>query len=183
MTVEPIAASLDHGRKSVGEIPDETAIGRLVRATGPTQRKHLRVLVDTNVALDLLQERQPFVLDALQIFALGEAGRVELLLSTDAISTIFYVVSKNADAKSARKAISTLLDFVTLASLDDNAVLHAMTLDFIDIEDALVAAVAEKEQAKVVIIRNVKDFKHSPIRATTPREFLSAWSLGNLGDS
>lgn len=136
----------------------------------------MRVLVDTNVALDLLQDRRPFVMDALQLFALGEAGRVELLLSTDAISTIFYVVSKNADAKAARKAISTLLDFVALVALDEQAVLHGMALGLEDIEDALVAAVAEKAQAEAIITRNTKDFKRSPVRAITPKEFLSFWA-------
>lgn len=136
----------------------------------------MRVLVDTNVALDLLQDRRPFVMDALQLFALGEAGRVELLLSTDAISTIFYVVSKNADAKAARKAISTLLDFVTLVALGEQAVLHGMALGLEDIEDALVAAVAEKAQAEAIITRNTKDFKRSPVRAITPKEFLSFWA-------
>ena len=45
----------------------------------------VRILVDTNVALDLLLNREPFAIDALQLFALAEAEKVELLLSTDAI--------------------------------------------------------------------------------------------------
>ena len=69
----------------------------------------VRILVDTNVALDLLLNREPFAIDALQLFALAEAEKVELLLSTDAISTIFYVVRKNCDSSVAREALSRWL--------------------------------------------------------------------------
>ncbi len=135
----------------------------------------MRVLIDTNVALDLLQERQPHVWDALQIFALGEAGELELLLSTDSISTIFYVVSHNADAAVAREAITKLLDFVMLASLDEKAVLRGLSLDFVDIEDALIASVAERSGAQVIVTRNAKDFKNSPLPVMAPSEFLAFW--------
>lgn len=136
-----------------------------------------KVLIDTNVALDLLQQREPFVYDALQIFALGEAGRMNLYLSTDAISTIYYVVAKNADAATGREAISKLLDFVSLAALDDRAVLRGLVLDFVDVEDALVAAVAERESVQAIITRNVQDFKGSPVPVMTPKEFLAFWQI------
>ena len=67
-----------------------------------------RIFLDTNIALDLIQNRQPYSLDALQLFALAEAGRLKLLLSTDSISTIFYVVEKNNNALKAREAIAGL---------------------------------------------------------------------------
>ena len=134
-----------------------------------------KALIDTNVALDLLQQREPFVYDALQIFALSEAGQLKLYLSTDAISTIYYVVAKNADAATGREAVSKLLDFVSLAALDERAVLNGLALDFADVEDALVAAVAEKESAQAIITRNARDFTGSPVPVMTPREFLAFW--------
>lgn len=136
----------------------------------------MKVMLDTNVALDLLQERQPFVADALHVFALGEAGKVELLLSTDAISTIFSIVGKNKNAAIAREAVAKLLDFVSLVSLDEHAVLRGMSLDFEDVEDALVAAVAGKEQASVIVTRNEKDFKNSPVPVQSPAAFLAFYA-------
>lgn len=133
-----------------------------------------RVMVDTNVALDLVQNREPFVADAVHLFALAEAGDVQLLLSTDAISTIFYVVCKNADARTGREAIAKLLDFVTLAPLDESAVVKGLALDFVDVEDALVAAVAQKHRAAAIVTRNARDFKNSPVPAMEPKEFLAA---------
>lgn len=133
-----------------------------------------RIMVDTNVALDLLLNREEFVLEALHIFALAEEGSIELLLSTDAISTIFYVVRKNQGITVAREAISKLLDYVTLAGLDDRSVIRGLALDFDDVEDALVAVVAEKESAEFIVTRNIADFKNSPVPALLPKVYLAA---------
>ena len=133
-----------------------------------------RIMVDTNVALDLLLNREEFVLEALHIFALAEEGSIELLLSTDAISTIFYVVRKNQGITVAREAISKLLDYVTLAGLDDRSVIRGLALDFDDVEDALVAVVAEKESAEFIVTRNIADFKNSPVPALLPKVYLVA---------
>ena len=135
--------------------------------------KHTRtVLVDTNVALDLLLAREPSAGEAMHIFALAEAKEIKLLLSTDAISTIFYVVSKNKNARTAREAISKLLDYVTLAGMDEACVLQALTYDFTDIEEALVASVAVDARAEAVVTRNVRDFKNCPLPVLTPAELL-----------
>ena len=122
----------------------------------------VRILVDTNVALDLLLNREPFAIDALQLFALAEAEKVELLLSTDAISTIFYVVRKNCDSSVAREALAKLLDYVALVALDERAVIRGLATDFADVEDALVAAVAEKTGAAAIVTRNLSDFSPLP---------------------
>ncbi len=134
-----------------------------------------RIFIDTNVALDLIQAREPFLADALFLFALSERKSIELCLSTDSLSTIFYVVEKNKDARVAREAVSKLLDFVTLCSLDENAVLKGMALDFADIEDAFICAVAMAAKARVIVTRNVKDFAQAPLPVQTPREFVATW--------
>lgn len=113
--------------------------------------------------------------DALHIFALAEQGQLELLLSTDSLSIIFYVVEKNRGAQTAHEALSKLLDYVTLCALDEASVLRGMALDFIDIEDAFICAVAASAKAGVIVNRNVKDFGNSPISVVTPRELLAAW--------
>lgn len=140
----------------------------------------LRVLVDTNVVLDLILNREPFVEDAIQLFALGEAGHLELLLSTDAVTTIFYIVSKNRDASAAQEAIARLLRIMSLAVLDEAAILAGMALRFKDIEDAMVAAVAAKARAWGIVTRNVRDFKGSPVPALEPKELLAAWAAQQL---
>ena len=140
---------------------------------------HLRVMVDICVALDVLLAREPFLADALGVFALGEAGTIELVLSTDAVSTIFYIVGRNRDAAAAREAVAKLLDMVRLSALDEHAVLRAMTLEFTDIEDALVAAVAEREGASLIVTRNAGDFANSSVPAVEPAELVAGETARN----
>ena len=135
----------------------------------------LHVLLDTNIILDVILNRAPFVEEALAIFAMGEAGTLKLSLSTDAISTVFYVVERNKDAQTARRAILNLVSRVKLAALDEPVVLRGLSLDFADIEDALVAAVAESIGADLIVTRNAKDFTASPVTVMTPTEFLAYW--------
>ena len=135
--------------------------------------KPVRCLIDTNVVLDLVLAREPFVIDAVSIFSLSEAGRIELYLSSDAISTISYLVSKNKNKQAARQTLALLLDYVSLAPLDERLVMKALALDFPDIEDALVASVADSIGAEFIITRNGKDFSGSPVPAISPKEFLA----------
>lgn len=134
-----------------------------------------RILIDTNIALDLLLAREPFVSDALHLFALAEQHQLELYLSTDSLSTIFYIIKKNKDVGTAREAISKLLDYVTLCHLDEHAVIRGMALDFTDIEDAFICAVAIRSDADLILTRNIKDFSGSPLPVLAPQEFLAAY--------
>ena len=99
------------------------------------------------------------------------------------MSTIFSIVRKNKDSAVAREAVAKLLDLVRLADLNERSVLRAMALDFADFEDALVAAVAERENAEVIVTRNVKDFQSSPVPALAPDVFLGAWRARDAASS
>ncbi len=138
-----------------------------------------RVFIDTNVALDLLQNRQPFAGDALYIFALAEQQKIELCLSTDSLSTIFYIIERDRNAIIAKEAITKLLDYVVLCSLDESAVLRGMTLGFADIEDAFICAVALASHANVIVTRNGRDFSQSPLPVLSPCEFVAAYKAQN----
>ena len=137
----------------------------------------LHALLDTNVVLDVILNRKPFVEEALAILAMGEAGALALSLSCDAISTVFHVVERNQDAQTAQRAILNLVSRVKLAPLDESVVMRGLSLSFADIEDALVAAVAESIGADLIITRNAKDFSTSPVTVMTPTEFLAYWRV------
>jgi len=130
----------------------------------------LRALIDTNVALDLLQRREPFVNDAMMLFALAEEGRIDLRLSSDAISTIFYLVAKDAGRASAHKAIELLMDFVTTVPLDDAAILRANASPIDNLEDALVAEAALQAHVDALVTRDTRGFAKADIPVLTPAE-------------
>ncbi len=134
------------------------------------------LVIDTNVVLDLILAREPFVHDAIALFALAEAGQLKLILSADAISAIGYIIERNKDAQTARAAITNLLGRVQLAPLDECTVRQGLGYDFVDIEDSLVAAVVARAQAIAIITRNGKDLRGSPVPTVSPNEFLAFWA-------
>ena len=133
----------------------------------------MRVLVDTNVVLDVLQGRPAFVNDATLIFDLVERGIVTGLLCATTITTLAYLTGKTLGKASAAKQIRQLLVLfevapVTRAVLD--AALASKTSDF---EDAVLAEAALQAGAQAIITRNLRDFAHSPVRAYTPAQWLA----------
>lgn len=133
----------------------------------------MRVLVDTNVVLDVLQGRPAFVNDATLIFDLVERGNITGLLCATTITTLAYLAGKTAGKQAATKQIRQLLVLfevapVTRAVLD--AALASKTSDF---EDAVLAEAALQAGAQAIITRNLRDFTHSPVRAYTPAQWLA----------
>lgn len=133
----------------------------------------MRVLVDTNVVLDVLQGRPEFVNDATLIFDLVERGVITGLLCATTITTLAYLAGKTVGKQAAAKQIRQLLALfevapVTRAVLD--AALASKTSDF---EDAVLAEAALQAGAQAIITRNLRDFAHSPVRAHTPAQWLA----------
>jgi len=73
----------------------------------------MKILLDTNVVLDLLLERKPFVDFAEEIFVIIEEQKVEGFLCPTSITTIYYLLNKNLDKKRCNDAMKTLLSFET----------------------------------------------------------------------
>lgn len=133
----------------------------------------MRVLVNTNVVLDVLEGRPAFVNDATLIFDRVERGVITGLLCATTITTIAYLAGKALGKQAANKQIRQLLALfevapVTRAVLD--AALASKTADF---EDAVLAEAALVAGAQAIITRNLRDFAHSPVRAHTPAQWLA----------
>lgn len=133
----------------------------------------MRLLVDTNVVLDVLQGRPAFVDDATLVFDLVERGIVTGLLCATSITTLAYLAGKTVGKQPATRQIRQLLALfevapVTRAVLD--AALASKTSDF---EDAVLAEAALQAGAQAIITRNLRDFAHSPVRAYTPAQWLA----------
>jgi len=135
-------------------------------------QKH-KLLVDTNVVLDVLLARKPFDEWAVNIFKLAALVEVELFISINSFTDIIYFVSKEYDSDTVRKQMAGLLDFCRIIEAGHRDALQSLKLtDFEDIEDAFQSYCAEKEIIDYIITRDLKGFKSSKIPALTPQEYL-----------
>jgi predicted nucleic acid-binding protein len=104
--------------------------------------------------MDVLQERQPFVDNALQILELGREGEIECLFTANAATDIFYLYSKARDVQAARTALSFLLAHFGVVSVTQEDCVAALSIGIEDFEDALVAVCAKKAGADYIVTRD-----------------------------
>lgn len=132
--------------------------------------KKLQVLFDLNVVLDVLQQRAPFYARSAQVLAAAESGRCQGFLSAHSITTLFYLYTKSHSASQARFAIGELLQFLTVAAVNQSVIEVALNLPTNDFEDAVQMQAAAEIGLDYVVTRNIKDYKHSPVPAIDPAE-------------
>ncbi|MDX9992869.1 MAG: PIN domain-containing protein [Anaerolineales bacterium] len=133
-----------------------------------------RALIDTNVVLDVLFEREDFLEPAKAIWKAVEDGRLDGYVSAVTPITIFYVAHRQTKSlKKARQLSAEVLDTFRVCALTE-AMLHAaMNLPFDDYEDAAQTASAQAEGLDFIITRDAKDYEKSPVKALTPAEFVA----------
>lgn len=132
----------------------------------------MKVFVDTNILLDLLCEREPFVQNARMLFAYGYAGRMSLVLSSLSLVNAVYI-SKKYGYIDTRERLADITEFVRVVDLHEDVVREALACDWKDYEDAVQHMSAIKEKVDCIVTRNKKDFMQSIIPVYTIDELMS----------
>jgi predicted nucleic acid-binding protein len=127
-----------------------------------------RVLFDTNVVLDVLLDRQPYVAASAAAWAVVETGALEGMLAAHAVTTIHYLVRKESGNVKARRIVSAILRVFGVAPVDGAVIQEALQLHFSDFEDAVTAAAARVAGCECIVTRDPKGFRGSPVRSLTP---------------
>lgn len=130
------------------------------------------LFLDTNIAIDLLSQREPFYSAAVPIFTMGDTGIVRLYISSLSFSTIFYLLRKQVGTEKALKLLRSFREMVHVVSVNEKVVDMALQSSFTDFEDAIQYYSAIECGIPVIVKRNIKDFKGAVV---TPEVFLRAW--------
>ena len=127
-----------------------------------------RVLFDTNVVLDVLLDRQPYVEASAAAWAAVETGVAEGMLAAHAVTTIHYLGRKESGNAKARRIVSAILRVFGVAAVDAAVLQEALELPWPDFEDAVTAAAARTAGCEFIVTRDPKGFRGSPVRSLTP---------------
>jgi predicted nucleic acid-binding protein len=137
----------------------------------------MRVLFDTNVLLDALLAREPFVEDAALLLEAIESGQVEGFMSATTVTDVHYLVGRQTrNPETAITAVTRLLKLMEICTVDRNVLEQAIALEFPDFEDAIQVACAMAQDLDAIVIRDIDGFRDSPISALSPGELRN--SLG-----
>lgn len=132
----------------------------------------MKVLLDTNIILDVALERQPFFDDSETIISLVEQGQIEGYICASSFGDLYYIIRK---AKGRDLALEFLREIVTLcqvATVDSNAINMALTINFRDFEDAIKYSTAALNNSDVIVTRNSNDFPVTTPRIMTPQQLI-----------
>ncbi len=133
-----------------------------------------RILIDTNIVIDLLSMRKNFYDEAADLFSRADKKELVLAISALTFANTNYILTKLKSAKEAREILWKFKILVEILSLDDKITQLALSdEDFPDFEDGLQYYSAMENQIDIIITRNKKDFKNSRIPVLTAKEFLA----------
>lgn len=132
-----------------------------------------KLLIDTNIVLDLLAKREPFYKSAAQLFSLADKQKLELSISSLTFANTNYVLSRLKTTQEAREILRRFRVLIKVLPLNDKIIDLALNdNNFKDFEDGLQYYTAMENEQEVIITRDLKDFKESKIPAMTADEYL-----------
>ncbi|MGF1933001.1 MAG: PIN domain-containing protein [Nostoc sp. ChiQUE02] len=131
----------------------------------------MRVLFDTNILLDALLAREPFVADAAFLLETIESGRVEGFMSATTVTDVHYLVGRQTkSAEVAIAAVTQLLALMEICAVDRGVLEQAIALGLTDFEDAVQVACAMKLGLEAIVTRDLDGFTGSPIPVLSPKD-------------
>ncbi len=131
----------------------------------------MKILLDTDVLLDVALSRQPYAVDSGTTLDWAEAHPGSAAVAWHTLANIAYLLKGGA-----RQFLEDLLSFVVVAEISTEAARQALRLPMTDLEDAFQAVSALEFKADYVVTRNIRDYQRSPVRAVSPTQVVKLLS-------
>ena len=133
-----------------------------------------KIFVDTDIILDLLTARQPHYNYAAHLFSLADKGDIKINVSSLCFANINYILSKQISADQTRKKLLKFKTLVSVLAVNDKIIDLALASEFKDFEDAIQYHTALENDIKILLTRNLKDFKKAEISVLTAEQYLKS---------
>ena len=133
----------------------------------------MTVVIDTNIILDYVLEREGFVQASSDCLERLVINKTKLYLTANTITDIYYItLSHLKNTTSAKEIIGKLLSSFLIIPVDGTDCFKAIGTGIDDYENSVLCICAKKVKADYIITRNTKDFAVSSIKAIAPDDFL-----------
>ncbi len=134
----------------------------------------MRILVDTNICLDILQKRPGLFQSSRDALILASNKGYKLYITTATVMDIMYITRKAfSDNVQQRLTVEGFISAFKLLKVTKKDIKYAFSGVMKDFEDAVQANCAKAHGINLIITRNIKDFINSPVKAITPEDFIS----------
>ena len=132
-----------------------------------------KLLLDTNVILDVILARAPWDADAVLLLDAISRGQATGFVAGHAVTTVHYIVERARGRSAAMTAVSDLLQLVDVVPLERGEFQRALSLGLGDYEDGVQVAACLKIGADMLVTRNARDFKGAPVVTRSAGEVLA----------
>lgn len=132
----------------------------------------MKVFLDANVLIDVVQNRTDFVETSSKVLQLGLDGECELYASDITFTTVSYYARKNRTIEQLYDVLQSLRGFIHVATSGEHAIDWALLHKAKDFEDAVQYYSAMHSGVDYIISRNTRDYPYTDIPAITPSDFL-----------
>jgi len=132
-----------------------------------------KILVDTNIVIDLLTQRNEFYRPASRLFTLSDNKEIILSISSLTFANTYYLITKELNAQKAKEILRKFKLLVNILSMDDKIIDLSLNSNFKYFEDAIQYYTAIEHKIDIIITRNLKDFKLSKIPVMTAENYLA----------
>ena len=138
----------------------------------------MKLLIDTNVVLDVLLRREPFFRTAAEVLSLTQRDDVREYVSASAITDIYYIANKQLkDRAAVRDLLERLLKIVSVAAVSEQEIRNALNLTWADFEDSVQYSVALLNEMDGIVTRNPDDYQEANMRIWLPEQVLELFAV------
>jgi len=131
-----------------------------------------KILVDTNIIVDLLSKCEEFYISASRLFTLSDNNKLNLSISSLTFANTYYILSRELKPDKVKEILRKFKLLVHVLPLNEKIIDLSLNSDFKDFEDAIQYFTAVENNLEIIITRNLKDFKLSTLPVMTAETYL-----------
>lgn len=132
----------------------------------------MKLFLDTNILIDVIANRKPWVDEALVLLELAKQKKLTLIVADFSFINLAYITRKLFTQEELYALFSDLYLYVKVVEVGGMIIKKSFQKRWKDMEDCVQYLVAKREEADYLITRNEKDFSDSDIPVLSPSEFL-----------
>lgn len=133
----------------------------------------MRALIDTNVVLDFLLQREPFCQDVELLFQTIATGQVIGYITATTVTDIFYIARRQTQSiERARQAVSEILTALAICPVDRVVLESALNSNLVDFEDAVQISSAVAQSLEAIVTHETLSIASSPVPVLSVQELL-----------
>lgn len=130
-----------------------------------------KIFVDTNILLDVVLARPPFMHQASLVWADCESGKVTGFVSAISLNNMHFILSKIVGKEAALESVRLVLEVFKTEALTEKILRLAAELPHKDFEDAIQLFSAVHAKAECLVTRDTGHFAKGYLPIITPAEY------------